>query len=84
MTWLEAIEVADMKPVEAAEPFAQAPKLQNVGRDMETEMAWIVQKLGYLALAITLAASYVAATPQLDVAEQVWHNVNGRSSYARP
>lgn len=54
-----------MKSVEAAELFAQAPKLQNVGRDMETEMAWIVQKLGYLALAITLAASYVAATPQL-------------------
>jgi hypothetical protein len=38
MTWLEAVEVADMEPVEAAELFAQAPKLQNV---RETEVALI-------------------------------------------
>lgn len=42
MTWLEAVEVADMKPVEAAELFAQPPKFQNVSRDMETEVALIV------------------------------------------
>jgi hypothetical protein len=65
MTWLEAVEVADMEPVEAAELFTQTPKLQNVGPDMETEVALIVKELGYLALAITLAASYLAATPWL-------------------
>jgi hypothetical protein len=51
-----------MEPIEAAEQFAQIPKLQNVGQDMEVEVALIVQELGYLALAVTLAASYVAAT----------------------
>lgn len=43
MTWLEAVEVADMEPVEAAELFAQTPKLQNVRPDMETEVALISQ-----------------------------------------
>jgi hypothetical protein len=59
MTWLEAVEVADVEPVEAAELFAQAPKLQKLRPDMETEVALIVKELGYLALAITLAVSYI-------------------------
>jgi hypothetical protein len=54
MAWLGAVEVADMEPIEAAELFAQTPKLQSMGRDMEMEVALIVQELGYLALAITL------------------------------
>ena len=65
MTWLEAVEVAGMEPVEAAELLAQTPKLQSVGRDMETKVALIVQELGHPTLTITLAASYVAATPRL-------------------
>ncbi len=43
MTWLEAVEVADMEPVEVAELFAQTPKLQNVRLDMEMEVALISQ-----------------------------------------
>ena len=51
MAWLG---VADMEPIEAAELFAQTPKLQSMGRDTEMEVALIVRELGYLALAITL------------------------------
>ena len=45
MAWLGAVEVADMEPIEAAELFAQTPKLQSMGRDMEMEVALIVQEL---------------------------------------
>ena len=63
MTNLEAVEVGEMTPVEAAELFTKSAKLNHMGQ--EKEVASIIQELGYLALAITLAGSYVAATPRL-------------------
>jgi tetratricopeptide (TPR) repeat protein len=65
MTNLEAVEVGEMTPVEAAELFKKSAKLNHMGQDIEKEVASIIQELGYLALAITLAGSYVAATPRL-------------------
>ena len=65
MTSLEAVEVADMKPAEAVELFRNSTKLTQTRLDVEKEIMLIVQELGYLALAITLAGSYVAATPRL-------------------
>jgi len=43
MTWPQPVEVADMEPVEAAELFAQTPKLQSGRPDMETEVVLICQ-----------------------------------------
>jgi tetratricopeptide (TPR) repeat protein len=65
MTALEAVKVTDMKPAEAAELFRTSAKLGQTGLEMEKEIMLIVEELGYLALAITLAGSYVAATPRL-------------------
>ena len=65
MTNLEAVEVGEMTPMEAAELFKKSAKLNHMGQDIEKEVASIIQELGYLALAITLAGSYVAATPRL-------------------
>ena len=65
MTALEAVKVADMKPEEAAELFRISAKLGQTGLEIEEEIMLIVQELGHLALAITLAGSYVAATPRL-------------------
>jgi hypothetical protein len=60
-----------MEPVEAAELFAQTPKLQNMGRNMEMEVALIVQELGYLALAITLWP-VVVGHPTINLREYRW------------
>jgi len=65
MTALEAVEVADMEPAEAVELFRTSAKLDRTGSEVEEEILLIVKELGYLALAVTLAGSYVAATPRL-------------------
>jgi tetratricopeptide (TPR) repeat protein len=62
ITNLETVEVGEMTPVEAAELLKKSAKLNHVGQDIEKEVASIIEELGYLALAITLAGSYVAAT----------------------
>ena len=65
MTVLEAIEVADMEPSEAVALFRRCAKLQEEGQEIRTEMAQIVKELGYLALAINLAGSYISVTHRL-------------------
>ena len=65
MTVLEAVEVADMEPSEAVALFRRYAKLQEEGQEIRTEVAQIVKELGHLALAITLAGSYVSVTPRL-------------------
>ena len=40
-------------------------ELQEKGQEIKTEVAQIVKELGYLALAITLAGSYISVTPRL-------------------
>ncbi len=65
MTTLDAMEVADMEPLEAVELFQRCAKIKEKGQDIATEVAQIVKELGHLALAITLAGSYVSETPRL-------------------
>ena len=65
MTTLEAVKVADMEPPEAVELFQRCAKIEEKSQDIATEVAQIVKELGYLALAITLAGSYVSVTPRL-------------------
>jgi tetratricopeptide (TPR) repeat protein len=64
MTQLEEVNVAEMEPSEAAELFIRCAKLTNDSQ-AGTEVELIVKELGYLALAITLAGSYVSMTPRL-------------------
>ena len=65
MTTLDAVEVADIEPPEAVELFQRCAKIREKGQDIVTEVAQIVKELGHLALAITLADSYVSVTPHL-------------------
>ena len=65
MTRLGAVEVAGMEPSEARELFQQSSKIRGAGLEATREIDVIVQELGYLALAITLAGLYVSATPRL-------------------
>jgi len=65
MTRLEAVEVGEMEPWEATELFERSAKMKKAGPDETREINEIVKELGYLALAITLAGSYVSATPRL-------------------
>ena len=65
MTTLEAVEVADMEPPEAVELFQRYANIKEKSQDVATEVAQIVKELGYLALAITLAGSYVSVTARL-------------------
>ena len=64
ITTLAVVKVGEMEAAEAAELFQKCAKLQS-RPDMETEVLQIVEELGKLALAITLAGSYVAAKPRL-------------------
>ncbi|KAL9607188.1 MAG: hypothetical protein Q9167_007873, partial [Letrouitia subvulpina] len=65
LTWLEAVQVGEMKTFEATELFKRSAKLIGINPDEEREIRRIVEELGYLALAITLAGSYVSVTPRL-------------------
>ncbi len=65
MTTLDAVEVAEMEPSEATELFRRYAKLTEEGPDVIKEVDGIVRELGYLALAITLAGSYVSVTARL-------------------
>ncbi len=65
MTTLDAVEVAEMEASEATELFRRYAKLTEEGPDIIKEVDRIVRELGYLALAITLAGSYVSVTARL-------------------
>ena len=65
ITTLDAVEVAEMEPSEATELFQRYAKIKDKGQDIATEAARIVKELGYLALAITMAGSYVSVTARL-------------------
>ncbi|KAL9626850.1 MAG: hypothetical protein Q9164_007775, partial [Protoblastenia rupestris] len=65
MSQLQSVEVAEMEPLEAKELFMKYSKLKAVSQETEEEVDAIVGELGCLALAITLAGSYVLTTPRL-------------------
>src|SRR5437667_6616612 len=49
----------------AAELFYRYSQVRRDDQDVEYEVKTIVKELGYLALAVTLAATYVGRTPRL-------------------
>ena len=57
ITMLDAVEVADMEPLEAIELFQWYAMLTEEEPDVTREVDEIVREHGYLALAITLAGS---------------------------
>ena len=65
MSRLEGLEVAEMAPEEAKMLFVKQAEMTATTSEQEREVAAIVDELGCLALAVTLAGSYVAATPRL-------------------
>jgi tetratricopeptide (TPR) repeat protein len=65
MTALEGVQVSEMDEAQAVELFYRYSQLQRNNLDIEAEMKAIVKELGYLALAITLAATYVGRTRRL-------------------
>ena len=62
---LAPVEVGEMETTESAELFRKCAKLKSLQSWVDAEVLQIVAELGRLALAITLAGSYVAATPRL-------------------
>jgi hypothetical protein len=65
MSLLEGVEVGEMNESQAVELFFKLFTLSGLFSEIENEVKRIVKKLGYLALAITFAGTYVAQTPRL-------------------
>jgi hypothetical protein len=65
MTELEAVQVAELTPDEARNIFTRRMKLQNPDSEMQKEIDAVSTELGHFALAVSLAAAYVASTRRL-------------------
>ena len=65
MTELEAVEVGKLAPAEAVDIFMRCSRIRDPRADVLEEMGRIVTELDHLALAVTLAGAYVAATPRI-------------------
>ncbi|OSS43297.1 hypothetical protein B5807_12047 [Epicoccum nigrum] len=65
MTRLEGVQVGEMEAGQAAELFQRYAKLSCKSPGTQDEVLSIVKELGCLALAVTLAATYVGSTPRL-------------------
>jgi tetratricopeptide (TPR) repeat protein len=65
MTDLEAVQVAELTPDEARDLFLRRSKLPSPSGEVCEEVDAIAKELGFFALAISLAAAYVAETPRL-------------------
>jgi tetratricopeptide (TPR) repeat protein len=65
MTQLEGVRVGDMEEAQAAELFLRYSRLSRDNPGIRDEVEAIVKELGCLALAVTLAGSYVGTTQRL-------------------
>ncbi|KAF2011166.1 hypothetical protein BU24DRAFT_466895 [Aaosphaeria arxii CBS 175.79] len=65
ITQLAGIHVREMEATQAAELFYRYSQLPRNDLEIRNEVIAIVHELGYLALAVTLAASYIGSTPRL-------------------
>lgn len=63
MSTHEAVEIKDMSEDEAVQLFRQCAKLTQISDQQSPVLFAIVKELGCLALAVTLAGSYVYKTP---------------------
>jgi tetratricopeptide (TPR) repeat protein len=65
MTRLDGVQVGEMEAGQAAELFQKYAKIAHHDATVEDGVLCIVKELGCLALAVTLAATYVGSTPRL-------------------
>jgi tetratricopeptide (TPR) repeat protein len=65
MSSLEPLHVTELTQSEAVDLFTQCSGVKDRSAETAEEINSIVTELGCLALAVTLAASYVATTPRL-------------------
>jgi tetratricopeptide (TPR) repeat protein len=65
MTRLEGVQVGEMEAAQAAELFQKYARISRDDATVPDEVLAIVKELGCLALAVTLAATYVGSTPRL-------------------
>lgn len=65
MSRLGGLEVAEMTSEEAITLFLKEAEITAVTGEQKAEVALIAEEVGYLALAVSLAGAYVAATPRL-------------------
>ena len=65
LSTFEGVEVCELEETQARELFCKCSGLENLASKWKEEMGLIVKELGYLALAITLAGSYVSHKPRL-------------------
>lgn len=77
MTELEAVQVADLTPDEARGIFIRRMNLQSLEPEMSSEIDAVTAELGHFALAVSLAAAYIASTRRLKA-----HPVNYLVEYA--
>lgn len=65
MTQLDGVQVGEMEEAQATELFYSYSRLPRTDVGIEDEVKAIVRELGCLALAVTLAGSYVGTTERL-------------------
>jgi hypothetical protein len=65
MTALEAVQVAELAPDESREIFLRRLALVDPSVEMQKEIDAVTEELGHFALAVSLAAAYVANTRRL-------------------
>jgi tetratricopeptide (TPR) repeat protein len=65
MTRLEGVQVGEMEAGQAVKLFQKYARLSHHDATTGDEVLCIVKELGCLALAVTLAATYVGSTPRL-------------------
>ncbi|KFA82002.1 hypothetical protein S40288_08003 [Stachybotrys chartarum IBT 40288] len=61
----EGVHIKELEKAQAAELFQKCAKLKQVDKRIEDGINEITKRLGYLALAITLAGSYVSQRPTM-------------------
>jgi tetratricopeptide (TPR) repeat protein len=65
MTTLEAVQVAELAPDESREIFKGRLALVDSSLEVQKEIDEVTEELGHFALAVSLAAAYVAGTRRL-------------------
>lgn len=80
---LAPVEVAELGPNEAAQLFFCCSGTQDSDHEVTEEVSNIVEELGHLALAVTLAGAWVVATPHKSVKDYLPDYLARRSAFLR-
>lgn len=80
---LAPVEVAELGPGEAAELFVRCSGTQDLDSEASEEISNIVKEIGHLALAVTLAGAWVAATPHKGVKDYMPDYRRRRSAFLK-